>query len=538
MEDPWDGSSAAKLDNILSTKLPATGPVTVHLGPAPATQPFLTGGYYEIAGSAGGGGWQLRAGLKIVGSGIDVTVLKLTGVTAGTGRHYFAAGHDLTVGGTSGGAANPADYSEIAELTIDCGLASASDNVACGAVRVLGNHVKIRQVKAINWGNRVSLKPGFVLAVLTSNPATSPPTTVVDAVIEECIVINPSVPTNGTLIKSEVLLLHAGGKDHDTTQLEAFGISPVIRACFVDAQDPTAPGSLGDGTDYRSKFRGISMASCSAGVVTQNIIQNCWYGGPFFTKWSARSVVVRNNSYRNVVSGPYASYPSSTIGSAITISAVIRADATSTLARATATNHKLTTGDRVLVANVTPSEFNGLFLVTTVSDANTFEYRMLTRPASDGSGASKQMQKVVGVEKLVIDGNVIELATSVTTETPVGLKFDAVSTAIVGPAYVYGDVVLQGNQVRYLDGSLDPLLTGYASDVKGHRNLQVARNTVEAIPANPLKSGAGGATVYGDNRTPAGSLIQGYGTVTQALFNELETDTDFAMLLGLFNDNP
>src|SRR2546426_10415872 len=59
LNDPFDGSTAAKFDAIMSG-LP--GPTCVHLGPGT----FQTNGYSDDAA----GGWQIRPGLRIVGSGI------------------------------------------------------------------------------------------------------------------------------------------------------------------------------------------------------------------------------------------------------------------------------------------------------------------------------------------------------------------------------------------------------------------------------------------------------------------------------------
>lgn len=59
--DPYDGSTAGKFD-VLMHSLPAN--TAVHIGP----------GVFETRGSAG---WQPKSGQRIVGSGMDVTVLRL-----------------------------------------------------------------------------------------------------------------------------------------------------------------------------------------------------------------------------------------------------------------------------------------------------------------------------------------------------------------------------------------------------------------------------------------------------------------------------
>jgi len=111
----------------------------VHLGPTVAGNPFLTRGHAN--GVAGG--WQLKSGLMIVGSGIDVTTLQLVGAaTADT--QYYAMGHALKF--TSPASANLLDGVEISDLTIDCALHAQPVTVgkyapvACGAIRLLGSH--------------------------------------------------------------------------------------------------------------------------------------------------------------------------------------------------------------------------------------------------------------------------------------------------------------------------------------------------------------------------------------------------------------
>src|SRR2546426_10630815 len=83
--DPYDGSTATKLDALLNSFAPNT---QVNFGPGT----FQTQGYFD--GIAAGTGWQPKAGMKIVGSGVDVTTLKLANTSA-TSQHLFAIGHAL-----------------------------------------------------------------------------------------------------------------------------------------------------------------------------------------------------------------------------------------------------------------------------------------------------------------------------------------------------------------------------------------------------------------------------------------------------------
>lgn len=67
--------------------LPIAPPIAVHLGPGT----FQTNGYAEGVS----GGWQPRPGMKIVGSGIDVTVLQLA-TNSTSNAHFYAVGHAMS----------------------------------------------------------------------------------------------------------------------------------------------------------------------------------------------------------------------------------------------------------------------------------------------------------------------------------------------------------------------------------------------------------------------------------------------------------
>ena len=287
LNDPWDGSGTG-FDEIMAS-LPADVAVQVHLGPSPRDSsgnpvPFETNGFsLDANGIPATPAWQPRANMTLVGAGIDVTVLKLVpGSTSG--YHYFAVGAPTT---------GPVDNFRLTDLTIDCGLPSSAA-VACGAVRVMGSHVRIQRVKCVNWGTRTNGQPAFVVALIIADPdANSPFPNAEDAGIEGCIVVNPS--TNN-LTSSEVALLHAGGRELSVPQNMAFGQGPFIRNCFVD-------GATSTGGPAESLFRGISMGACIGGVVEGNQIHNVYVGGPYQAVLATDSIIVRNNVYRNVVTG-------------------------------------------------------------------------------------------------------------------------------------------------------------------------------------------------------------------------------------------
>jgi hypothetical protein len=282
LNDPYDGSTQAKFDSVISTKV---GPNTrVHLGPGT----FLTRGYSDEVS----GGWQIQAGMKIIGSGMDVTTLRLADAqTGGTAARLFAIGHALTTGDPA--QPNLVDLAEVCDLTVDCNLAGQSGTqVACGAVRLMGNHVKVSRVKAKKWGTKTSSKPCYVIAVITGDRSVGF-TEVRDAGIEGCIVVEPDTSMSNV---GPATAFHAGSKDGCADDnAEAYGEGPYIRNCFIDCGDPTAT----------PEYRGLSMGWCRGGIVEGNQVHHTKYGGPYQDKASSGDVIVRGNVFRDVVKGPF-----------------------------------------------------------------------------------------------------------------------------------------------------------------------------------------------------------------------------------------
>ena len=207
--DPYDGSTQARFDARMSELSANT---RIHLGPGT----FQTQGYaFNVSG-----GWQVKTGMKIIGSGMDVTTLQLINHTAS--QYYFAIGHDISAGAK-------VDFCEVSDLTINCNLAQAGAATACCAVRLMGDQTRISRVKAINWGSKSSTKPCSVLSCITALP-DSGVMEVVHPGIEECVVITPDAANNVATCTA----LSAGNPDNVSFSADGHGKSPYIRNCFVD----------------------------------------------------------------------------------------------------------------------------------------------------------------------------------------------------------------------------------------------------------------------------------------------------------------
>jgi hypothetical protein len=147
------------------------------------------------------------------------------------------------------------------------------------------------------------------------------------------------------------------------------------------------------------------------------------------------------------------------------------------------------------------------------------------------------MQKVIGVGRLLVEENTIELAPGNLSPMPLAIEVadteaDESSTKQT-PDYRHGDIVIRENRIRYLDGALDAGWSGQAMKVAGAKNVIVAHNVIECAPANPLRSFRCGAVTYFNNKTPAGALIRGLDGVSQIKHSELETEAEDALLMTL-----
>lgn len=130
-------------------------------------------------------------------------------------------------------------------------------------------------------------------------------------------------------------------------------------------------------------------------------------------------------------------------------------------------------------------------------------------------------------DHLLVEGNTIELATG--NRGFIGIHVDD------NPAFTYthGDVIVRNNKIRYLDGVFSTMNTGYGIHVNGAKHLLVLNNVLEVAPKNPLRNQRCGAVTYFSNRTPAGVLIRGMNVDTNRKHDELETEAEDALILGL-----
>jgi hypothetical protein len=337
------------------------------------------------------------------------------------------------------------------------------------------------------------------------------------------------------------------------------------RKFTIDMPDP--------GTDDHTliaagtEFVGISMGSCSSGVVEDNQIHHTWIGGPCqgfldaatgvmqnLDSLNCRGLTVRNGMYKDVAVGPY--WAMGGLTASTEISSITYNGTSGLVSVTTAQPHRLWHGARVKIETQPASAYDGLHEITPLTDT-TFTYE-LAPGLQMSEPTSANYRTVSGVDFLRVEGNVIELADLDETEfaikeyplaaSPIAQTYRARGIIVgdnqptwSGAASVHGWVIVRNNKIYYVDGRLasitEALLDPAGSGVQlaGVRNAQVSHNIAELNPRNPLHTFRCGPSQFFNNRTASGVLLPGLKPETQSRYDELETEAEDALLLSLFN---
>ncbi|HXT39213.1 MAG TPA: hypothetical protein VN887_04230, partial [Candidatus Angelobacter sp.] len=195
---------------------------TIHLGP----------GVFPTQGiGSDGSGVPVLTGQKIIGSGIDVTIVKLVSVRSpivqywvlGTGAHL--------------------EYFAVSDLTLDCNLdgqligSYTFPPIACSGVLVSGAHVKYRRVRVINFGDSSGAFECFVMwsAGADPNPAFVES---VDCLMEDCILEQPAINQYGL-----VTVINMGATE-DAKGVMGYHRACVVRNCLIDCEYKINPVAI------------------------------------------------------------------------------------------------------------------------------------------------------------------------------------------------------------------------------------------------------------------------------------------------------
>jgi hypothetical protein len=285
-DDPYDasfisgGGGTSKFDAIMAdpTKIPSN--TTVRLAP----------GTYVTKGDTG---WKPRSFIRIIGSGVQATTIQLAPSAVSSGLRY-AIGNDETV---------PADFVdgwEISDLTIDANATAQGSASAAGGIGIAGKNLFIHRVEVKNFGSNTSGPVSYGINIPRSNSSNF--AIPFNCIIDQCKVFNVFFPaTGGSAVILVQLSAAAGAPAHQST---------ILRRCILDS------GS----TNLAKDVRAIAAAGATGGIIEQNQIFNCQYGGPYqvqtgsATELINKDLIIRDNYYYNVVYGLYQQVTNQTAG--------------------------------------------------------------------------------------------------------------------------------------------------------------------------------------------------------------------------------
>lgn len=247
--------------------------------------------------------------------------------------------------------------------------------------------------------------------------------------------------------------------------------------------DPNFPNDPAAGDAYIDRtFHALGIDGGTATTCEGNRVFNCEKAGTYHDTWDSRDLIVRNNFYSNVMRGVIQNIGG--VGSPVeNLSLTYAFESGEYIATATnagSISHGLLKGDGVYIDSTQPNtpQYHGYFTVIEIHNAYTFKYRLPSNPNASSSG---QWRRLWRVRQIIIEKNVIELALAVSDfGPPTAIGFLNGKTIIpytptethTGEPYLFNQVVVRGNVVRYVNNQLEPL---------AHRSRGAVFNSVENL---------------------------------------------------------
>ncbi len=367
-------------------------------------------GVFDTKGSMGviAGGWTAKHGQRILGAGMALTTIRLVGASAPfTGDEQ----HAISFGSVS------ADGFEVSDLTVDCNVEDQLNPlVACSAISLAagGRHVRIRRVRAINFGSRGPIgtlgppdnayRENFPMFI--GVPTSDTPENLVaqrkdthNCVFEDCTVERRS--PNG-LWGSSLLLI--GGGEHAGIHYYARGCA--IRNCLVNDEFVYGPVVAVQSIEYDSDTNTATVTTkwphghtAPGNLAIRGVVMNGSTENPFNGVFAIEIGSVGTNT---LAFKPFPGVPTSpapTLTGDIYIGGGVSSHGTGVLKQSiqhvenliyrltTHNPHNLTENNRVRVSGVslkvTAAEsrsYNGSFKVTEILSDRDLEFELLGNP--------------------------------------------------------------------------------------------------------------------------------------------------------------
>jgi hypothetical protein len=270
LDYPYDGSTQAKFDAVMGNLLPNT---TIH----------LLAGTYMTSGNNSVGGYQLKSGQKVLGSGIDVTIIQLVPRTVrGGDGTYVLASYSYAA----------CSNIEVCDLTCDCNYTSGTSETYHGVV-LCGTQNAIRRVKVIHQASFGGHPEAFGIELANCYLPDS-----TGNIIEECEVSQYKGAETGGTISAITICQGSGIMRNNRVYLSpssggAFNNSwthdLLIEGNYVDGASCGVYGDTGGSTNM---------------IIVHNTFKNCGLGVNFQNNTTDPSGFVRQNitiAFNNII---------------------------------------------------------------------------------------------------------------------------------------------------------------------------------------------------------------------------------------------
>jgi hypothetical protein len=241
MDNPYDGSTQPKFDAVL-TNLPPNS--TLHI---------LAGTYQTFGDSGNSGHGSLKSGQKILGSGIDATIIQIAPGTpdAGSGPTVLSTCY-------SSGCSNI----EVCDLTCDCNDTATNTDTLNGVI-LFGTQNAVRRVKVIHAVHHTQNSEAWGIKVGNTSLSNS-----AGNVIEECEVSQydgggiSAINMDGCsgIIRNNRVFLSSVPGPTDYAFNNSYAHDVLIEGNYVDGASVGVYGDTGGATNM---------------IITHNTFKNC-----------------------------------------------------------------------------------------------------------------------------------------------------------------------------------------------------------------------------------------------------------------------
>jgi hypothetical protein len=274
---------------------------------------------------------------------------------------------------------------EVSDLTVDSNLPGqpvpAGKDFApiiCGAILAAGSYIRIRRVRAINFGGQ-SFAETFVIAAGYGTPDVPE---VVDCVIEDCICEQPFINN-----KEVTTVINIGAGERSTDGVTTWHRACAVRSCVVDCEYKVNPvpisqitfsGTTATVNTIGPHGRAVNDWVRIAGAVVNGSSDNSFNGS--FQVTSATSTTFQYTMASTPTAQPVGDMWVDRFSSHyVPITNMSKSGTTITVT--TGTPHFRVPGNNVVINQAAPLAYNGSFKITNVPSPTQLQFEISGSPA-------------------------------------------------------------------------------------------------------------------------------------------------------------